>query len=151
MIAASSTCKTQARYNVRHRPISRSRTNHLVLDDVIGHIEMSLITSAKPMSVDPPASTSIETIIRNKLMVALEPVRVDVINDSHMHAGHRSSPGTGESHFTVLVVSPAFAGQSRIARHRLVNAALEEELRGRVHALVIKAYAPGESPGCAVA
>ena len=96
------------------------------------------------MSVDPPVPSSIETTIRRKLMLALEPTRLDVINDSHMHAGHRGSPGTGESHFTVLVVSPAFAGQSRIARHRLVNAALDEELRGRVHALVIKAFAPGE-------
>ena len=98
-----------------------------------------------PMSVQPPAPASIEAIIRNKLMVALEPVRLDVINDSHKHAGHHGSPGTGQSHFTVLIVSPAFAGQSRIARHRLVNAALDEELRGRVHALAIKAYAPGEA------
>jgi BolA protein len=87
---------------------------------------------------------SMETTIRHKLMVALEPTRLDVINDSHLHAGHRSSPGTGESHFTVLVVSPHFAGKSRLARHRLVNDALGEELKHRVHALAIRAYAPGE-------
>ena len=48
-------------------------------------------------------------------MVGLEPVRLDVINESEKHAGHRSSPGTGESHFRVLVVSEKFAGQSRVA------------------------------------
>lgn len=96
------------------------------------------------MSNPEPAPSSVASIIRTKLMVALEPVRLDVSNDSHLHAGHRGSPGTGESHFTVLVVSPLFVGKSRVARHRLVNDALAEELRGRVHALAIKAYAPGE-------
>ena len=62
-----------------------------------------------------------------------------------MHAGHRSSPDTGESHFRVLVVSPKFAGKSRVERHRMVNAAVAELLRGRVHALAIRALAPGES------
>lgn len=82
--------------------------------------------------------------MRAKLMVALEPTRLDIINDSEKHACHRSSPGTGESHFTVLIVSPRFAGQSRVARHRMVNDAIAEELKARVHALAIKAYAPGE-------
>ena len=45
--------------------------------------------------------------IREKLLVAFEPVRLDVINESHLHAGHRSSPGTGESHYRVLIVAPA--------------------------------------------
>jgi|SRR6266851_8426652 len=57
----------------------------------------------------------------------------DVINESHVHAGHRSSPGTGESHFRVLVMSPEFAGKSRVDRHRLVNDTLAAELKGRVH------------------
>lgn len=82
--------------------------------------------------------------MKEMLMVALEPVRLDVVNDSDRHAGHRSSPGTGESHYTVLVVSERFAGKSRIERHRLVNAALSDELKGGLHALAIKAYAPGE-------
>ena len=63
-----------------------------------------------------------------------------------MHAGHASSPQTGESHFRVLVVSQAFQGKSRIERHRIVNAILADELKGGVHALAIKAFAPGE-PG----
>ncbi len=83
--------------------------------------------------------------IREKLMVAFEPVRLDVINESELHAGHRSSPGTGESHYRVLVVSAAFAGKTRVARHRMVNEALADELNGRVHALALSTYAPGET------
>lgn len=90
---------------------------------------------------------SAETDMRERLMVALEPTRMDLINESHLHAGHASSPGTGESHFRLLIVSPAFAGRSRLERHRLVNDALADLLRHRVHALAIKAYAPGETIG----
>ena len=87
---------------------------------------------------------SVEATIREKLVAALNPVRLDIVNESHLHAGHRGSPGTGESHFRVLVVSPVFAGKSRLARQRLVNEALAEELKTRIHALAIGAYAPGE-------
>jgi BolA protein len=87
---------------------------------------------------------SIESALREKLMVGLEPVRLDVINESEMHAGHRSSPGTGESHFRVLVVSDKFTGQSRVARHRMVNQLVAEELAGGLHALALATYAPGE-------
>ncbi len=83
--------------------------------------------------------------IREKLMIAFEPTRLDVVNESHLHAGHRNSPGTGESHYRVLIVSPAFAGKSRVARHRLVNEALADELKGRVHALALSTYAPDEA------
>ena len=85
--------------------------------------------------------------IREKLLITFDPTRLDVINESHLHAGHRSSPGTGESHYRVLIVSPAFAGKSRVARHRLVNEALADELKGRVHALALSTYAPGETIG----
>jgi BolA family transcriptional regulator, general stress-responsive regulator len=91
------------------------------------------------------APTAVETEIRNRLMVSLEPTRLDVINESHMHAGHRSSPGTGDSHFRVLVVSPKFAGLSRVARHRLVNETLAGLVGGKVHALALNAFAPGEA------
>jgi len=83
--------------------------------------------------------------MREKLMVALRPTRLDVVNESHLHHGHASSPGTGESHFRILIVSEAFAGKSRVERHRLVNDALREELAGGVHALAIRALAPGEA------
>ena len=90
---------------------------------------------------------SVEVSIREKLVQALQPTRLDVVNESHLHAGHRSSPGTGDSHYRVLVVSAAFAGKSRIDRHRMVNDALAAELKDKVHALAIKAYAPGEAVG----
>jgi BolA family transcriptional regulator, general stress-responsive regulator len=89
----------------------------------------------------------LETRMREKLLIGLRPVRLDVVNQSHLHEGHRSSPGTGESHFQVLIVAEAFAGKSRVDRHRLVNELLAAELRDGVHALAIKAYAPGEPIG----
>jgi BolA family transcriptional regulator, general stress-responsive regulator len=88
---------------------------------------------------------SVEGLMREKLMVALRPTRLDVINESELHAGHRSSPGTGESHYRILIVSSAFTGKSRVERHRLVNAALADEVGKRVHALALNAYAPGEA------
>lgn len=87
---------------------------------------------------------SIEQQMRLKLMEALEPTRLDLINESEMHAGHRSSPGTGHSHFRLLVVSEKFDGLSRLARHRLINDVLADELKGQIHALAIHAHAPGE-------
>ena len=87
---------------------------------------------------------SLEKEIRAKLMVALEPTRLDVINESELHAGHRSSPGTGESHFRLVIVSPRFAGIPRVGRHRLINEALADELSDRLHALAIPAHAPDE-------
>ncbi|HWB44564.1 MAG TPA: BolA family protein [Hyphomicrobiaceae bacterium] len=90
---------------------------------------------------------SVERAIREKLMHALQPTHLDVINESHLHAGHRSSPGTGESHFRVVITSPVFAGKPRIERHRLVNGLLDTELKGRVHALALTTLAPGEKTG----
>jgi BolA family transcriptional regulator, general stress-responsive regulator len=78
-------------------------------------------------------------------MVGLRPTRLDVINESELHAGHRNSPGTGESHFRILVVSEVFSGKSRIERHRLVNELLKDELAGGVHALALSTVAPGEA------
>ena len=87
---------------------------------------------------------SVESSIREKLLRAFQPTRLEVLNESDLHAGHGGSPGTGESHFRVLLVSPVFTGKSRLERHRLVNETLAAELKGKVHALAIKAYAPGE-------
>lgn len=88
---------------------------------------------------------TIESRMREKLMISLRPTRLDVVNESHLHAGHRSSPGTGQSHFRVLIVSEAFSGKSRVERHRMVNDLLSDELKNGVHALAIKACAPDES------
>lgn len=82
--------------------------------------------------------------IEQRLRAALAPTRLAVINDSARHRGHAGDDGSGESHFTVEIEAPAFAGKSRLERQRAVNAALGDLLRERVHALAIKARAPGE-------
>jgi BolA protein len=84
--------------------------------------------------------------IQAKLTEAFHPLRLEVVNESHLHAGHRSSPGTGESHFRVRIIASVFAGKTRLERHRLVNEALAAELSGKVHALALEIHAPGE-PG----
>ena len=88
---------------------------------------------------------TIEQAIREKLSARFNPDALEVVNQSHMHAGHAGSPGTGESHFAVAIVSAAFTGASRVERHRMVNAALADELQRGIHALAIKAIAPGEA------
>lgn len=79
-----------------------------------------------------------------RLTAALFPQHLAVINDSAHHRGHAGDDGSGESHFTVEIVADAFVGQSRVARQRMVNAALADLLRDKVHALAIRARAPGE-------
>jgi BolA protein len=86
----------------------------------------------------------VEDQITEKLQRAFAPTSLEVVNDSHRHRGHAGSPGTGESHFTIKVVSASFAGKSRVERHRMVNAVLAEELAGKIHALAISALAPEE-------
>ncbi len=88
-----------------------------------------------------PLASEIETL----LTAAFTPSRLAVINDSAKHSGHSGDDGSGESHFTVEIESAAFAGKSRLERQRLVNAALGDIPGQRVHALAIKARAPGES------
>ena len=82
--------------------------------------------------------------IEAALTAAFSPESLEVVDDSALHAGHSGAPEGGESHFTVHVTSASFAGKSRLERHRLVNAALKDELTGPVHALAVKAKAPGE-------
>jgi BolA protein len=82
--------------------------------------------------------------IHARLTAALDPERLAVIDDSDKHRGHAGHDARGESHFTVEIVAAAFAGQSRVARQRLVNTALADLLAERVHALAIRAKAPGE-------
>ena len=83
----------------------------------------------------------VEDEIKRKLKQAFAPEALEVVNDSHRHGGHGGSPGTGESHFTIKVVSPVFAGKSRVERHRMVNNVLAEELASKIHALAITAVA----------
>lgn len=90
------------------------------------------------------ATGPIAAEIARRLTAALDPVSLEVINDSARHAGHSGDNGTGESHFTVVVSSHAFEGASRVARQRMVNKALGDLLEEKVHALAIKARAPTE-------
>jgi BolA protein len=83
--------------------------------------------------------------ITETLTAAFTPIRLDVQDESHQHAGHAGSRPGGETHFRVYIVSDAFQGKSRIERHRMINTALAQELAGGVHALAIHASAPGES------
>ena len=82
--------------------------------------------------------------IEKRLTAELAPVSLNVINDSASHHGHAGDDGSGESHFTVEIESAAFEGQSRLNRQRMVNKALGDMMQAKVHAMVIKAMAPGE-------
>jgi len=92
-------------------------------------------------------STSLAHEIHERLTEALAPSVLHVINTSHQHAGHAGDDGTGESHWIVVVASDRFTGLSRIERQRLVNNALADLLSSRIHALEIRARAPGEGNG----
>src|SRR6478609_322155 len=95
---------------------------------------------------------SIQAAIETKLRNAFAPERMEVVNESHLHAGHHHTEhghgevfdGQGETHFRVRLVSAAFDGKSRVERHRAVNELLAAELKGAVHALAIEPAAPGE-------
>jgi BolA protein len=94
--------------------------------------------------------TVAETMAR-KLTERFAPTRLEIVDDSARHVGHPGHPGGagqgGESHFTVTLVSAAFAGMGRVARQRLVYETLAEELVGGVHALALTTLAPGEERG----
>lgn len=78
---------------------------------------------------------SVTEQIRERLTAAFEPTELEVVDDSERHRGHAGYQEGGESHFNVRIRAATFAGQSRIARHRAVHAALGAELVGRIHAL----------------
>jgi len=87
---------------------------------------------------------SVQASIRRKLGCALSPLRLDIVDESAQHAEHAGARPGGETHFRVEIVSPRFAGLSRIARQRLVHAILAEDLKTNVHALALKTLAPEE-------
>jgi len=84
-----------------------------------------------------------DTITR-KLNDAFAPESIDVVDESNLHEGHTGHRPGGQSHFRIYIVSQAFAGKSRIDRHRMINTVLADDLAGGVHALAIHAAAPGE-------
>jgi len=83
-------------------------------------------------------------VMQRKLEDGLKPARLVINDDSHRHAGHAGHNPEGESHFGIVVVADAFAGKSRVDRHRMVNALLADELAGRVHALALTTLTPDE-------
>lgn len=88
---------------------------------------------------------SLQRHIEEKLMEAFHPERLMVINESHQHAGHQPGfDGGGETHMRIRIVSSAFAGMSRVARHRAINDLLKPELDAGLHALAVEPAAPGE-------
>lgn len=89
---------------------------------------------------------TLKSRIESRLSKALAPERLDVVNESHLHAGHRPEfTGAGETHMRVRIVSAAFAGMSRLARHRAINDLLKDEFDAGLHALAVEAAAPGET------
>ncbi len=88
---------------------------------------------------------SLRQSMENKLRNAFSPDRLNVIDESHMHAGHQPDmTGTGETHMRIQIVSEQFSGKSRVDRHRAINGLLKPELDAGLHALAIEAAAPGE-------
>jgi BolA protein len=77
--------------------------------------------------------------IHRRLVAALSPTALEIIDDSESHRGHAGHNGSGESHFTVRITAPAFAGQSRVGKQRLVYDALGDLMHSRIHAMSIDA------------
>ena len=90
---------------------------------------------------------SVAETIRRKLTERFAPVRLDIVDQSHRHAGHAGARPEGETHFAVTIVSPGFAGLNRVARQRLVYETLAIELANRVHALSLATLTPEEDAG----
>ncbi len=86
------------------------------------------------------SSATVE-LLRQRL-AALEPLSIEIVDDSHRHAGHAGARDGG--HYNLRIVSAAFAGQGTMARHRMVYAAAGDLMRGQIHALSIAAFAPDE-------
>ncbi len=83
--------------------------------------------------------------LEKKLHDAFSPEKLEIINESHLHAGHQPGfDGSGESHIRIKMVSPQFQGMNRIERHRKINALLEKEMERGLHAVAIEAHSPEE-------
>ena len=109
-----------------------------------------MATSRKDSDQQPGNAERVERI-RALLEEAFSPVELEIVDESHLHAGHAHGheshgfDGTGETHLRIRVVSDRFTGQSRVARHRTINELLKPELDAGLHALAIEAAAPGET------
>ena len=90
------------------------------------------------------AALTVAEEIRRRL-ATLQPSRVELVDESAMHAGHAGASPGGDTHWRLTIESPAFAGKTTVARHRMIYQALGELMRHPIHALAITARAPGES------
>ena len=88
---------------------------------------------------------TVADIIKDRLHEALAPSLLEVIDDSHKHAGHAGARAGGESHFSVTIISAQFEGMSRVARQRLVYRHLDDLMKAQIHALALTTKAPSES------
>jgi BolA protein len=91
------------------------------------------------------ATGPVATEMLRRLNSALSPINVDLVDDSEQHRGHGGYNPSGESHFSLNIESQAFAGKSRVERQRMIYHALGDLMKERVHALQIRARAPGET------
>ena len=98
-----------------------------------------------PSTVTVPAPGPVATEMKRRLVEALAPARIELEDQSDHHIGHAGHDARGESHFALTIESAAFAGMSRVERQRAVYAALGDLMHERVHALTIRALAPGEA------
>ena len=114
---------------------------HRIVPEMTREIPAALVAGTENFE---EAQVSVAETIKDKLSKALNPIRLEIVDDSHRHAGHVGAKDGGETHFNVEVVSAEFADMSRVARQRLVYAALAVELDGPVHALSIRALTPEE-------
>jgi BolA family transcriptional regulator, general stress-responsive regulator len=84
--------------------------------------------------------------IQSKIENALKPASLEIVNESHLHAGHQEKfDGSGETHLRIRVVSDAFTGKSRVDRHRMINELVTDEMQQGLHAVAIDAKAPAEA------
>ena len=83
--------------------------------------------------------------IEARLTSGLAPVTLDVLDESHLHAGHSGAREGGQTHYRIHIVSESFAGKGKVERHRMVYGLLKDELAAGVHALALKTLAPGEA------
>ena len=98
------------------------------------------------MSVDITVTGTETMVLLRERLKSLSPQSLEIIDESALHAGHAGTRNGG--HYRLYIVSPAFAGKTMLARHRLVHETLGELMHGRIHALGITALAPEEcQPG----
>lgn len=90
-------------------------------------------------------SMTLADTMYGKLAAAFDATQIEIVNESHLHAGHAGSPGTGESHFRIRMIAGDFTGKSRLERQRAVYHVLADELAGPVHALSLTLHDPGEA------